>query len=66
MVNLNESGSNDESDVDEILNIDLKDEIPRHIDADAEDEDGNPTENMWNKMYQNGKCGQETHMIECP
>ncbi|KAJ8428380.1 hypothetical protein Cgig2_011137 [Carnegiea gigantea] len=40
------SGSNDGSNVDELLNVDLEEEIPRHIDADAEDEDGNPTENV--------------------
>ncbi|KAJ8439682.1 hypothetical protein Cgig2_022210 [Carnegiea gigantea] len=40
-----ENGSNDGSDADDLLTVDSENEIPRHIDADAEDEDGNPIEN---------------------
>ncbi|KAJ8427848.1 hypothetical protein Cgig2_012548 [Carnegiea gigantea] len=50
VMNLDVSGSNDESDADELLNVDLEDEIPRHTNVDAEDEDGNTTENEWNKI----------------
>ncbi|KAJ8432528.1 hypothetical protein Cgig2_030320 [Carnegiea gigantea] len=64
LVDLNENGSNDESDADEILNIDLDDEIPRHIDADAEDEDGNPTENMRNKILQENKMASHPWIVE--
>ena len=46
-------GSNLYMESDELLNVDLEDKIPRHIDTDDEDEDGKPTENVWNKMYQN-------------
>ena len=52
-VDLDESGSNDRSNAGGLLNVDLEDEIPRHIDANAENEDGNPTKNVCNKTYQN-------------
>ncbi|KAJ8445942.1 LOW QUALITY PROTEIN: hypothetical protein Cgig2_009871 [Carnegiea gigantea] len=44
-VDLDKSGSNDGSNAGRLLNVDLEDEIPRHIDANAENEDGNPTKN---------------------
>ncbi|KAJ8444478.1 hypothetical protein Cgig2_024042 [Carnegiea gigantea] len=54
LVHSDENDSNDGSDADDLLNVDLENEIPGHIDADAEDKDGNSIENVWNKMYQNG------------
>ncbi|KAJ8439594.1 hypothetical protein Cgig2_024181 [Carnegiea gigantea] len=55
LVDSDENGSNDGSDVDEIENVDVGDEIPRHIDAEGEDDDGNPIENVWNKILQKNK-----------
>jgi len=54
LVDSAENDSNDGSDVDGFENVDAWDEIPRHIDAEGEDDDGNPTKNLWNKMYKNG------------
>ncbi|KAJ8423571.1 hypothetical protein Cgig2_013324 [Carnegiea gigantea] len=44
LVDSDECGSNDGSDTDELLNANLEDEIPRYIDANAEDDDRNPSE----------------------
>ncbi|KAJ8441140.1 hypothetical protein Cgig2_006969 [Carnegiea gigantea] len=52
LVDSYENGSNDGSDVDEIENVDVGDEIPRHIDAEGEDDDGNPTKNGLVKGFQ--------------
>jgi len=54
LVDSDECGRNDGSDADVLLNVDLEDQIPTHINADAEDDDGNPIKNVWRKMYQNG------------
>jgi len=54
LVDSNECGRNDGSDTDKLLNVDLEDEIPTHINADAGDDDGKLPKNVWNKMYQNG------------
>ena len=54
LVDLDDHGSIDDSDADELLQAALEGEIPRNIFANAEDDDGNPTENVWNKMYENG------------
>ncbi|KAJ8431021.1 hypothetical protein Cgig2_003836 [Carnegiea gigantea] len=54
LVDSAENDSNDGSDVNGFENVDAWDEIPRHIDAEGEDDDGNPTKNLWNKMYENG------------
>ncbi|KAJ8422316.1 hypothetical protein Cgig2_028201 [Carnegiea gigantea] len=60
--NSNKSGNNDRSDVDELLNVDLEDEV--HINADVEDDDGYLTENVWNKMYQNGYVGKKLRQLQ--
>jgi len=43
-----------DSDANELLQVALEEEIPRHMSANAEDDDGNPTENMRNKTYETG------------
>jgi len=46
LVDLDDHGSIDDSDADELLQAALEGEIPRNIFANAEDDDGNPTENV--------------------
>ena len=54
LVDSDDHGSTYHSDADELLQAALEEEIPRKISANAEDDDGNPTKNVWNKMYKNG------------
>ena len=46
------------SEDDDVDNPSLDDEISRQIDIVDVDHDGNPTVNVWNKIYQMEACGQ--------
>ncbi|KAJ8448875.1 LOW QUALITY PROTEIN: hypothetical protein Cgig2_030731 [Carnegiea gigantea] len=56
LVDSDESGSNDGSYANELLNVDLENEIPRHIDVAAEDKDRNPTENVAGQLVTDFKA----------
>lgn len=43
-----------DSDGDGTENADLEDEVPRLIDTSGHDDNGNPIENVWTKIYLNG------------